>query len=68
MAPPERRAETLAGMFLAGYVGLALPVVGLGVLTQYASGKVGLLVFGAVLAAAALAAMPAVLRGARRFA
>ncbi|HEY0276694.1 MAG TPA: MFS transporter [Solirubrobacterales bacterium] len=68
MAPPERRAETLAGMFLAGYVGLALPVVGLGVLTQYASAKVGLLVFGAVLAAAALAAMPAVLRGARRFA
>jgi MFS family permease len=68
MAPPERRAETLAGMFLAGYVGLALPVVGLGVLTQYASGKVGLLVFGAVLATAALAAMPAVLRGARRFA
>jgi MFS family permease len=68
MAPPERRAETLAGMFLAGYVGLALPVVGLGVLTQYASPKVGLLVFGAVLATAALAAMPAVLRGARRFA
>lgn len=68
MAPPERRAETLAGMFLAGYVGLALPVVGLGVLTQYASAKVGLLVFGAVLATAALAAMPAVLRGARRFA
>lgn len=68
MAPPERRAETLAGMFLAGYVGLALPVVGLGVLTQYASAKVGLLVFGAVLATAALAAMPAVLRGARRYA
>jgi hypothetical protein len=67
MAPAERRAETLAGMFLAGYVGLALPVVGLGVLTQYASAKVGLLVFGAVLATAALAAMPAVLRGARRF-
>jgi MFS family permease len=68
MAPPERRAETLAGMFLAGYTGLALPVVGLGILTQYTSAKVGLLVFGAVLATSALAAMPAVLRGARRLA
>jgi len=66
MAPPERRAETLAGMFLAGYVGLAFPVVGLGILTQYASAKVGLLVFGAALAASVAAAMPFVLRGARR--
>jgi hypothetical protein len=66
LAAPERRAETLAGMFLAGYVGLALPVVGLGVLTEHVPARVGLLVFGVVLGAAALAAMPFVLAGVRR--
>ena len=65
MAAPEHRAETLAGMFLAGYIGLALPVVGLGVLTLHVSARIGLLVFGVVLAAATLATLPFVLRGAR---
>ena len=50
IAPPARRAETLAGMFLAGYIGLSLPVVGLGALTQYLSARVSLLIFAAVLA------------------
>jgi MFS family permease len=66
LAAPERRAETLAGMFLAGYVGLALPVVGLGILTDHVPARVGLLVFAVVLGAAALAAMPFVLAGIRR--
>jgi MFS family permease len=66
LAAPERRAETLAGMFLAGYIGLALPVVGLGILTEHVPARVGLLVFGVVLGAAALAAMPFVLAGVRR--
>ena len=34
---PERRAEALAGLFLAAYLGLAGPVIGLGALTQVAS-------------------------------
>jgi MFS family permease len=66
LAAPERRAETLAGMFLAGYIGLALPVVGLGILTEHVAARVGLLVFAVVLGAAALAAMPFVLAGVRR--
>ena len=44
-APPERRAEALAGMFLAGYIGLSLPVVALGVMTQYLSARLSLLIF-----------------------
>ena len=37
-------------MFLAGYVGLSLPVVALGVMTQYLSLRLSLLIFTAVLA------------------
>jgi MFS family permease len=66
LATPGRRAETLAGMFLAGYIGLALPVVGLGFLTQDVPARVGLLVFAVVLGAAALVAMPVVLAGVRK--
>ena len=31
IAPPDRTAESLAGMFLAAFVGLSLPVVGAGI-------------------------------------
>jgi MFS family permease len=61
IAPPGRRAETLAGMFLAGYVGLIVPVVGLGLLTQHATTRTSLLIFATVLGAAVLAATPLVL-------
>ncbi|HEY4826896.1 MAG TPA: MFS transporter, partial [Solirubrobacteraceae bacterium] len=47
---PERRAEAVAGFFLAAYVGLAGPVIGLGALTQVASTRVSLLVFSGLLA------------------
>ncbi len=58
VAPPQARGESLAGFFLAAYLGLAVPVVGLGVATQYLSDPVALLVF----AAALLAALAAVAR------
>jgi MFS family permease len=58
---PERRAEALAGLYLAAYVGLAGPVIGLGALTQIASTQVGLLVFSGLLSLAILAAAPALL-------
>ena len=58
---PKHRAETLAGMYLAAYVGLAGPVIGLGALTQVASTRVSLLVFGAVLVLSTVAAAPALL-------
>jgi MFS family permease len=62
VAEPARRAEALAGLFLAGYVGLAVPVVGLGVLTQQVEPKVALLVFAAALAALLVAGLAAMLR------
>jgi MFS family permease len=65
LAVPERRAEALAGVFLAGYIGLALPVMGLGVLTQYLAPRVGLLVFAAVLAGSIVLATPTLVGGRR---
>jgi MFS family permease len=62
IAPTESRAEALAGMFLAGYIGLSLPVLGLGVMTQYLSPRVSLVIFTAVLALAILAATPRLLQ------
>jgi hypothetical protein len=55
---PSRRAEALAGMFLAGYAGLSVPVLGLGVLTQYLTAKSSLLIFAAALVAVVLGATP----------
>ncbi|WP_436528181.1 MFS transporter [Actinoplanes sp. HUAS TT8] len=34
LAVPSRRGEALAGLFLIGYLGLTLPVIGLGLATQ----------------------------------
>jgi hypothetical protein len=66
ISAPEHGAEALAGVFLAAYLGLAGPVIGLGALTQIASTRVSLLVFAGLLALGILAATPALLgRGAR---
>ncbi|HEY2214928.1 MAG TPA: MFS transporter [Acidimicrobiales bacterium] len=54
-APEGARAEVLAGFFLGAYVGLSIPVVGLGIATMYAPARDVMLVF-VVLAAAAIAA------------
>jgi MFS family permease len=57
LAPRESRAEALASFFLASYVGLSGPIVGLGLATQYVSARLGLLVFaGALVLALALLA------------
>jgi MFS family permease len=61
IAAPEHRAETLAGLYLASYLGLAGPVIGLGVLTQIATTRVSLLVFAGLLALGILAVTPALL-------
>jgi MFS family permease len=53
-APAESRAEVLAGFFLGAYVGLSIPVVGLGVATQFWAAKDVMLVF-VVIAVAAIA-------------
>jgi MFS family permease len=62
-APAERRAEALAGMFLAGYIGLSLPVVALGVMTQYLSARLSLLLFTAVLTLGVALVTPRLLIG-----
>ncbi|MCW2993240.1 MAG: transporter [Conexibacter sp.] len=64
ITPPETRAESLAGLFLAGYVGLSLPVVGAGVALQLVSPRDTLLGFAVVEVVAILAAAPRLLRGA----
>jgi MFS family permease len=61
ISAPEYRAEALAGLFLAAYLGLAGPVIGLGALTQVASTRVSLLVFAGLLGLGILAATPALL-------
>jgi MFS family permease len=61
ISSPERRAEALAGLFLAAYLGLAGPVIGLGVLTQIASTRVSLMVFAGLLALGILATTPTLL-------
>jgi MFS family permease len=66
VAEPARRAEALAGLFLAGYIGLSIPVLGLGVLTQEVSARTALLVFAAVAVAANALAGPAMLSSAGR--
>jgi MFS family permease len=61
IAAPDHRAEALAGIYLAAYLGLAGPVIGLGVLTQIASTRVSLLAFAGLLTLGILAAAPALL-------
>ena len=61
VAEPARRAEALAGLFLAGYIGLAVPVVGLGLLTQVVEPRVALLVFAVVLGALLVAGLASML-------
>src|SRR5262249_18284465 len=45
VAAPEGRAEAVAGLFLASYVGLSIPVIALGVALQELDAKVALLGF-----------------------
>ncbi len=51
VAPRQARGEALAGLFLAAYIGLAVPVVALGVATQLLSTQLAVLGFAAVLLA-----------------
>jgi MFS family permease len=56
IAPAARRGETLAGVFLAAYFGIAVPVLGLGLATQYVSAQTAVLGFAAALVAVAAVA------------
>ncbi len=49
LAQPHTRGEALAGLFLASYVGLSVPVLALGLATQVLSARITLLWFAAIL-------------------
>jgi hypothetical protein len=51
IAPDGARGETLAGLFVAAYLGLTVPVVGLGIATQLVTTRAAILGFAAVLIA-----------------
>jgi hypothetical protein len=62
ITPAVSRGEGLAGLFLGAYVGLAVPVVGLGVATLWVSMQVAVLGFAIALAAVILPAAQRLLR------
>lgn len=62
ITPASARGEGLAGLFLGSYIGLAIPVVGLGVSTLWVSLQVAVLGLAVVLAAALLPAARRLLR------
>jgi predicted MFS family arabinose efflux permease len=59
---PDDRAGTLATFFTAGYVGISLPVIGIGLALQHLSPRVTLLIFGIAAALVILAAAPVLTR------
>jgi len=61
-APPESRAEVLAGFFLGAYIGLTVPVIALGVATEYLAARNVMLVFVVLVAIASAAGVRGVLR------
>ncbi len=62
ISEPARRAESAAGVILAGYLGLSVPAIGAGIALQEVSTKVTLLGFALFVAAVILAAGPVLLR------
>jgi MFS family permease len=52
LAEPQRRGETLTGVFLAAYAGLSIPVLGLGLAMQTMQTRNAVLIFSGVLVAA----------------
>ncbi|MEU2573306.1 MFS transporter [Streptomyces anulatus] len=50
MTEPDSRGEALAGLFLGGYAGMSVPVLGLGLLMLATTTTVAVLVFSAALA------------------
>lgn len=59
-APPHAGAEVLAGFFLGAYLGLSVPVLGLGVATQWVPPRVAMLAFVALTSLAVLASVRAI--------
>jgi hypothetical protein len=62
MSEPAERAQSVAGLLLAGYLGLSLPVIGMGIALRQTSVKATLLGFAVVVALIMVAAAPSLLR------
>jgi MFS family permease len=65
-SPAESRAEVLSGFFLGAYIGLSIPVIGLGIATMYWSARNVMLVFVVLAAAAIAVSIRSVLKGSVR--
>jgi MFS family permease len=61
-ALPEARAEVLAGFFLGAYIGLSVPVIGLGIASLYLPARDVMLVFIVLVLAALIAAVASIRR------
>jgi MFS family permease len=61
-ALPEARAEVLAGFFLGAYIGLSVPVIGLGIATLFWPPRDVMLVFIVLVLAALIAAVVSIMR------
>jgi MFS family permease len=61
ISPADTRAEALAGLFLAGYLGLSVPALGAGVALQYVSARDTLLGFALLVGTGIVAAAPRLL-------
>ena len=58
LAPPERRGHAISAFFVACYTGLIIPVVGVGVLSQFTGTFPAVLTFSILLAALCLFSIP----------
>jgi MFS family permease len=61
-APPESRAEVLSGFFLGAYIGLSIPVIGLGVATMWWPARDAMLVFELLAVVAILLTVRGIIR------
>jgi MFS family permease len=61
-APSGSRAEVLAGFFLGAYMGLSVPIVGLGIATEYIPARNAMLIFAALAVLAITASVRQVCR------
>jgi MFS family permease len=57
IAPADRRAEVVSAYLVAGFAGNALPVIGVGMISNVANSKLASLVFAATIAGFAIAAI-----------
>jgi MFS family permease len=65
LAPADRRGQALSAFFVSCYAGLIIPVVGMGVLSEFTGTFTAVLIFSVLLAALGLFSVSRFARGAR---